>query len=138
MGLWDFLPRDFVAGNIDRSYGNGPPGIHPTEAARNSNNRITPPKPTPKPVKPTPTVPNASRITGSTLQGQKSVTANNNRITSGNSNEKNRNTLAYYQAEARKMGKTGKAVSNYAYTKLKTRKRGNEGRTVANRDTFQR
>ena len=51
-----------------------------------------------------------------------------------NALEGNRNTLAYYQAEAKKMGKTGKAVSNYAYTKLKAKKRGNTGRTESTRE----
>jgi len=79
-------------------------------------------------------------ITNSAAKIASNISSNSN-VTKGiksDALEGNRNTLAYYQAKARQMGKTGKGVSNYAYTKLKARKRGNEGRTVANRNTYQR
>lgn len=81
-------------------------------------------------VKPVKTVTNSAAKIASNISSNSNVTKGSK----SDALEGNRNTLAYYQAEAKKMGKTGKAVSNYAYTKLKTRKRGNEGRTVATRE----
>jgi hypothetical protein len=60
----------------------------------------------------------AAKATGAYRAGRNSATTPSTKPTAASSSSKRKN-LAFYMAEAKKKGKTGKAVSNYAYTMLK-------------------
>jgi hypothetical protein len=59
----------------------------------------------------------AAKATGAYRAGRNSATTPSTKPAASSSSK--RKNLAFYMAEAKKKGKTGKAVSNYAYTMLK-------------------